>query len=389
MGNYCGKLFADLGADVILVEPMEGTETRAMSPRIEGRTDAGASLYFQYHNTNKRSIALDLDCPDGAELFRSLVSRTDLLIESGAPGVMAARGLGYAALRELAPWLVMTSITPFGQEGPYAAWQGEDLIGMAMGGMMSLGGYYDDAPMAAFGYQGYSAANLFAAVASMAAVYEAESSGQGQHVDVSMQECVVMGMENAVQFFDLEGTIRKRNAGQQREAGSGVFRCKDGYIYMMAAGVGANRFWGNTVEWLAEEGIEGVEALRDARWSNRDYLSTPEAKQTFERVFSGFALRHTKAELYERGQARRIPIAPVRTTTDILGSEQLRDRGFFVPAAESGPGEMPGAPYRLGATPWALRQLAPGLGEHTAEILDSLGVDSATQQALRLQGVVR
>lgn len=397
LGNYCAKLFADLGADVILVEPAGGTRTRAMAPFLEGRSDADASLYFQYNNTNKRSIGLDLDTPRGKALFRQLVADADLLIESAVPGEMDALGLGYAMLRAWNPRLVMTSITPFGQTGPYAGWKGEDLVAMALGGMMSLGGYVDSPPMVPFGYQGIAAANLFAAVASLAALHEAEASGAGQHIDVSMQECIVMGMENAVQFFDLEGTIRGRTAGRQREAGSGVFRCKDGYIYLMAAGVGANRFWGNTVEWLAEEGIEGVEALRDERWSNRDYLSTKEAKETFARVFNGFALRYTKAELYQRGQARRIPIAPVSTPADVLDSEQLEARGFYLDVGPEGygagafttAGKFPGAPYQFSATPWRLERLAPQLGQHTAEILSGLGIAEAAQAELFDAGVVR
>ena len=397
LGNYCTKLFADLGANVILVEPVDGTQSRTMTPHLGSHEDQDSSLYFQYNNTNKRSIALDLDTAEGVVVFRQLVASASLIVESDAPGAMEARGLGYATLKAINPGIVLTSITPFGQTGPYAGWKGEDIVAMALGGMMSLGGYFDSAPIVPFGYQGIAAANLFAAVASMAAIYEAEASGEGQHIDVSMQECIVMGMENAVQFFDLEGTVRKRSAGQQREAGSGVFRCKDGFIYLMAAGVGANRFWGHTVEWLAEEGIEGVEALRDPRWDNRDYLSTAEAKDTFARVFSGFALRHTKAELYQRGQARRIPIAPVCTTADILASRQLREREFFVPVApdmfpgtalQAG-GQFPGAPYKFGATPWSLKRLAPTLGQHTREILSGLCIAASAQLELFKSGVVQ
>lgn len=395
LGNYCGKLFADLGADVILVEPLSGTATRAMEPRIDKRNDTDASLVFQYHNTNKRSIAIDLDRPEGCNLLRALAEGAHLLIENERPGAMEARGLGYAALRRIAPRLVMTSITPFGQDGPYAQWKAEDIVGLATGGMLCLGGYPDTAPMAAFGYQAFAAANLFAAVASMAAVYEAEASRSGQHVDVSMQECVVMGMENAVQFFDLEGTIRKRNAGQQRQAGTGVFACKDGYVYLMAGGVGANRFWGATVRWLIDEGVEGAEMLGDSCWTDQDFLATDEAKAIFTHVFSRFAMKETKRALYERGQARRIPIAPVNDTADILNSGQLRERGFFVPVALPGDGgeevacQMPGAPYRLGATPWKLARRAPRLGEHTAEILAELGIGAQRQAELQQRGVVR
>jgi benzylsuccinate CoA-transferase BbsE subunit len=393
LGNYCGKLYADLGADVILVEPLSGTATRRMEPKMEGCSDIEASLHFQYNNTNKRSVAIDLDQREGQELFRSLAARAHLVIETERPGVMEARGLGYQALREIAPHIVMTSITPFGRSGPYAQWEAEDIIGLALGGMLSLGGYFDSPPMAAYGYQAFAAANLFGAVASLAALYDAEVSGTGQHVDVSMQECVVMGMENAVQFFDLEGTIRKRNAGQQRQAGTGVFECKDGYIYLMAGGIGANRFWGTTVQWLLDEGVEGAELLKESCWSDMDYLATDEAKETFKRIFSGFAQKETKLELYARGQQRRIPIAPVSNTADILQSKQLQDRGFFVkaPASASGDGPMlmPGAPYKLSATPWSLRRRAPKLGEHTGEILSALGISDERRVKLQQQGIVR
>jgi benzylsuccinate CoA-transferase BbsE subunit len=394
LGNYCGKLFADLGADVILVEPLNGTATRRMEPLLKGRSDAEASLHFQYNNTNKRSVAIDLDQEEGQELFRSLVKKAHLIIETERPGVMEARGLGYQALREIAPHLVMTSITPFGQTGPYAQWESEDIVGLALGGMLYLGGYHDSPPMAAYGYQAFVAANLFAAVASLAALYDAEVSGAGQHIDVSMQECVVMGMENAVQFFDLEGTIRKRNAGQQRQAGTGVFECKDGYIYLMAGGIGANRFWGTTVQWLIDEGVEGAEALKDSRWSDMDYLTTDEAKESFKRIFSQFAQKSTKLDLYTKGQQRRIPIAPISNTADILKSKQLEDRGFFVKvdapqqASQDKQWVMPGAPYKLSATPWTLRRGAPKLGEHTSEILAAMGINEERRIKLQQQGIV-
>lgn len=391
LGNYCGKLFADLGANVVLIEPLAGIATRGMEPKIDGRSDAEASLSFAYNNTNKRSICLDLDRPEGQEIFRQMVAGAHLLIETERPGVMEARGLGYEALKKIAPRLVMTSITPFGQSGPYAQWQAEDIVGMALGGMLSLGGYFDSPPLAAYGYQAYAAANLFGAVASLAAVYEAEASDSGQHVDVSMQECVVMGMENAVQFFELEGTVRRRNAGQHRQAGTGVFECKDGAIYLMAGGIGANRFWGTTVQWLLDERVEGAEDLLDSRWANVDYLLTDEAKAAFKAIFNRFALTRTKLELYTEGQARRIPLAPINNSADIVQGRQLQERGYFVQTmlADGRQALMPGAPYKLSATPWQLRRPAPKLGEHSAEILSEFGIDAQRRQQLQQQGVVR
>jgi crotonobetainyl-CoA:carnitine CoA-transferase CaiB-like acyl-CoA transferase len=390
-GNYCGKMFANLGADVILVEPLAGLPTRRMGPRIEGCADVESSLVFQYQNTDKRSLALDLDHPQGQEAFRALAARAHLVIESERPGVMQRRGLGYEALRAAAPGLVMASLTPFGQSGPYAQWQAEDIVGLAMGGMLYLGGYIDSPPMAVFGDQAISATNVFASVASMAAVYEAEASGSGQHIDIAMQECVVMGMENAVQFFDLEGTVRKRTAGQQRLAGTGVFECKDGYIYLMAGGIGGNRFWGVTTQWLIDEGVEGAETLTEACWTDQDFLASAAAKQTFTRLFAPFAKRHTKSELQEKGRTRRIPMAPIRDASDLEDNAQLKHREYFVgvPGPDGRELRMPGAPYKLGRTPWTLRSGAPRLGQHTREILLGAGMDAAHVSALLGNGVAR
>lgn len=391
LGNYCGKLFADLGARVILVEPLAGAPARQLEPRIAGRDDADASLTFQFQNTNKESIALDLDSEAGQQVFRALASRSALVLESEQPGTMARRGLGYASLGEVQPALVMTSISAFGQCGPFAHWQATDLTAMGLGGMLYLAGYPDTAPMVACGEQAIGAANVYAAVASLAAVYDAEVSGSGQHVDVSMQECVVLGMENAVQFYELEGTVRKRNAGTQRLAGTGVFACADGYIYLMAGGIGSNRFWATTTEWLLEEGVAGASQFKEPRWNDQAFLASDEAKRIFGEVFMPFAATLTKEALHAKGRARRIPLAPICDARDIARDPQRAYRGYFVDVADAHgtPLRMPGAPYQLSATPWQLRRRAPRLGEQTRDILAWAGYTPAGQEALIRQGVVQ
>jgi len=256
--------------------------------------------------------------------------------------------------------------------------------------MLYLAGYPDTAPMVACGEQAVGAANLFGAVASMAAVYDAEASGLGQHVDVSMQECVVMGMENAVQFFDLEGTIRKRNAGTQRLAGTGVFACADGYVYVMAGGIGSNRFWAVTTEWLIEEGVAGAEQFREPRWQDQAFLASDEAKEIFGAVFSPYARTLTKAQLHAKGRERRIPIAPICDASDIARDPQRAHRGFFTSVRDCRGTDMrmPGAPYQLSETPWQIRKPAPRLGEHTAAILREAGLTESELAELSMQGVV-
>ena len=392
--QYCGKLFAQLGAEVLLVEPTAGCANRREGPFLGDRAHREHSLAFAYFNQGKRGIALDLDQAQGQEVFRALVRQSDLVIEAERPGRMQARGLSVQALLREQPALVTTSITPFGQDGPYAQYEGGDLIGLAFGGLLSLGGYPGLAPTAPYGNQALLAAAQFAAVASMIAIWEVEGQSgarQGQHVDVSVQESVAMALENAVQFVELENTVRKRNGGDQRQAGTGVFPCQDGMVYLMAGGVASNKFWNTTTEWLVQVGAEGAAQLREPRWLDSAFLHTAEAKRIFSDIFLPYAARMTKAQLYAEGQRRRIPICPVSTTADLLVNRQLVFRQFFKQTAHPFSGAtltVPGAPFRLEVSPWRLGRPAPQLGEHTVQILAGLGYDHQRQAVLLREEVI-
>lgn len=392
MGNYCGKLFADMGADVILVEPPIGTRLRREPPFLDAIPGLERSLSFAYHNTSKRGITLNLDSFAGQDLFRKLAVTADVVIETEKPGVMRQREIGYDVLYEVRPGLVFTSITAFGQSGPYAQYEAEDLIGLALSGFLYLGGYPDAAPTRIYGNQAYLCASMYGAVATMFAVFDAESTGTGQHVDVSMQECMVNGLENAAQFYDLEGTIRKRYAGGQRIAGIGVYACKDGYIFLTAGGVGgANKFWERTLDWLSEEKMAGVERLKGDEWTRVDYLLSDEAKRIFSELFESWTKTRTKAYLFHEGQRRHVPIAPVNTPADLLESRQLKYRGHYVEVMHplrDKPMLMPGAPYKLSETPWHIQRRAPCLGEHNAEVYGEIGIDCTELEMLYSGGVV-
>lgn len=375
-GQYCGKMFGDLGADVILVEPPGGSPARLQAPFLEDRVDPDYSLPFSYYNAGKRSVCLDLSVEVDRESFKRLVRSADIVLETAAPGYMALLGLGYDELSLLNPGLVMTSITPFGQSGPYAAYSGDDIVALAMGGMLHLGGYFDSPPIAVHGNQAWLAAAQFAAVATMMSAFDVKRGVGvlGRHIDVSTQECVVMGMENAIQFYDLEGVVRRREAGQQRWAGAGVFDCADGQVYLIAGGFVPAHMRESNVRWLIDAGIAEAECMLDPKWSREDFQTTDEAKAIFARLFGEFARNRTKAELYADGQARRIPICPINTPEDILKNRQLLSRGHFVPLAHAASGrtlQAPGAPYRLTETPWAGGVSAPLIGEHTREVLDA------------------
>lgn len=389
-GSYCGKLFADLGADVILVEPPGGHSLRRRAPFIGDFESPEHSLSFAYYQMNKRGITLDLDRVEGCELFKRLARTAHLVIETEMPGVMAARGLAPVEMLALAPHLVVTSITPFGQTGPYSHFQGEDLTMLAMGGLLYITGY-PDAPARLYGDQAFLTASMFAAVASIVAVMDAEQNGIGEHVDVSIQEAVTMALENSVPSYDLEGRVRGRTGLTQRYTGAGLFPCSDGYIYVFVGGLAAIRFWDSFVQWMKEEGVEGTPKLCGPEWHDRAFRDTSQARAIFADVFGPFALQHKQMELYLAAQNRRIPMAPVYSTAGVVNNPHLQARGFFVDVEHAASGRtlrMPGAPYRLSGTPWRVRRTAPRLGEHNEEVFAEIGLSTTNLAACKRERVV-
>lgn len=391
MGNYAGKLFGDMGADVILIEPPGGSELRREPPFIDDIAGSERSLEFAYQNTSKRGICLDLESASGQQLLRRLAAGADLVIESAPPGWLGARGIDHAALSAERPQLVVASITPFGQTGPYAEMKATDLVGLATGGLLWMGGYQDAAPTQAHGNQAFKCAAMYGAVAALLAVTDAELSGQGQQVDVSMHESVTLALENAAQTFDLEGVVRKRPLSDQRFAGYGLFRCQDGYIYLGSRGIGNSPAWSRSLQWFKDEGMVGVDRLYGPEWSNLDYLKGSEAREVFGELFMAWSMQHGKDWLYSEGQKRLIPLAPVSTPADLLANSQLQARGHFVPFVHpllKHAAAMPGAPYVLSATPWRIRCPAPALGQHTAEVLAEIGISADELSRLTSAGVV-
>ena len=359
LGGYCGKLFADLGAEVVLVEPPGGDEARGRAPL----TAEGESLWFTYHHANKRGVVID-PIADAATL-ESLISSAHVLIGNGTAGWPAEWGLSLEGLRLRHPALVIVSLTPFGLTGPYSGFEATDLVCLALGGLLALGGYGDGAPLKVAGDQALTALALFGAVGAAMALLHAEATGAGQIVDASAQEAVAMALEHAIQYYDLAGTVRGRQVGRQRGAGAGLYRCADGWLYLFVGGIASGRFWTRFVEWMLEERVAGAEELTGPAWDDRAYFDTVEAKDTFLRVFEPFAATRGMEELYREAQARGIAAGPVRAPSGVVASEQLRVRGFFRPLTTPEGREIlaPGAPYTLAATPWALRHPAPRLDE--------------------------
>ena len=371
MGVYTPKLLADLGADVICVEPPEGSPVRRLPPFYRGQPGAEDSLFHWWMNTSKRSVVADLDTSDGQGFFRDLVRSAQILVTSGAPAALARRGLTYTALAEVNPGLVMTTITPFGLDGALADYAADDLVLLAMGGLMYLAGYPGEHPTAVYGYQSYLAGSLFGAVGTLIAAYEAAESGLGQLVEVSIQEAVAHALESAAQQYDLNGVVRQRTGANQQGAGFGLYPCQDGLVFLAIGLVGGQveGTWRALTSWLAD--VPEAAILSDPRWLDGQYRGTAEAERTFYEIFARYTRDKTKQELYRSGQALGVTICPVCTLDDLAHDEQLLARDFFVRVDHPELGASflyPGAPYRLQRTPWRISRRAPRLGEHTAQL---------------------
>jgi len=388
LGAYTGKLFADLGADLIRIEAMEGDPTRLEKPFFNETPGIENSLRYQYLNTNKKGIVLDITSPEGKEVFLKLIKTTDLLIESFPPGHLESLGLGYEVLSAINPKLVHTAITPYGQFGPYKDYPFSDLTCLAMGGMLYLAGTENEKPAQVPDKQSFFQADLYAAYGSMVALINADLTLEGQYIDVSIHESVATAQENAIQTYDLEGRIR-RGLGLI-EAGNGTYKCQDGYVYIVAA-MGSNaHLWYPLVDWMIEEKIPDAEVLRGEEWAISDYRKREESMETFKIIFEKFSAKYTKQDLYQESQKRKVVIYPVNTAKDVLENPQLNYRKYFKERySESVNGTItyPGCPYELEKIPWELKCGAPAFGQHTAEVLRNLGYSTDDMKSFVKRGI--
>lgn len=333
-GHLAGRILADLGVDVIQIEPRGGDSLRARGPFLGGLEKGDWSLPFIAANSGKRSVELDLAGSESDRaLFRSAVASADGVLESFAPGTLASWGLGYDALREGLPaghpGLVMASITPYGQSGPYAGFRAGDLESVAMGGNAFLTGDPERAPLRCTQPTAWHHAGAEAAVGLLLSLWARPLIGSGQHVDVSIRECQLATLMTAAGQFGRDSSPRVRTGyrtGRTRE----IWRCADGWVsYGLRGGPARAGSLEASVAWMEEEG-RAPEALKEMDWARFNPLDlAPDALVELEEAFGGFFLTHTMRELYEGALARRILLAPCNDAKEILGQEQLRSRTFF------------------------------------------------------------
>jgi crotonobetainyl-CoA:carnitine CoA-transferase CaiB-like acyl-CoA transferase len=378
-GELAGFMLASLGAEVIAVEPPEGSASRRRGPFAGGEPDPERSLTHWAYARGKRSVVLDLAASEAdREAFRRLADGADVVIESSAPGAHDTLGIGYSALAGRNPALVYAAITPFGLTGPKAHWAASDLTVWASAGPLVLTGDDDRAPVRPGVPQAFAHASAEAAGAIVAALYERGRSGLGQLIDVSAQQACVQATQSMALATPNNTDVPTRGAGRIKLGPLDLqllWPCADGYVsitflFGTAIGPASARF----MEWIHEAGYCD-EVTRDKDWiAYTQLLMTGEEPiSEYERVklvIGEFCSAHTKQELLDGAMARRLLIAPVAMIDDVVGSPQLHDRGYWV---ESDGVRWPGPFAKLTATPLPVPSRPPRIGEHSAEVLESAG----------------
>jgi len=399
-GVLCTKLMADFGADVIKIEPPGGDPMRNIGPFYHDEVDPEKSLYWFTFNTNKRSITLDITQPEGQEILKDLVKTADFLVECFPPGYMDKLGLGYSALSKLNPRIIMTSITPFGQTGPYRDFKSSDIVALAMGGLLYLTGEPHRAPVRVRAQQAYAQASVQAAGGTMVAHYHRQSSGEGQYIDISMQEAVSNTIDTAQQAWDLQQVIYRRMV-PFRPLGDlrirCVYPCKDGYFacwnpeelqsireWMDSSGVPYDE---NQIErWI---GLR--QRIADGEITLQEALSQEELTEMQETRIP-LLKKHTRKEIYSEALDRSFGWAPVNTAKDLLESPQLAARNYYVQVEHPELDDTityPGAPCKMTETPWELRSRAPLIGEHNEEVyIEELGISHERLHTLKQANVI-
>ena len=368
MGVYCGKLMADMGADVIKVEPPGGDPMRDIGPFIDGQPGPGRSLYWLHFNTNKRSVTLDIESPEGAATLRKLAITSDVLLETGPPGYMDSLGLGYERMAADSPGLVYASITPFGQTGPYRDFKASDLVGFAMGGYMYVTGWPHTPPTRLWGSQAYHTASNRAYIAILLALYHRMATGEGQYIDVSMQEAVAATTEHVNTTYNYTGEsagalrVPTRRPVRRHLAVQGRLRQ---HHHQHPGGVGRP----TSLDAPGRHGRrpDGCPIRRPLRAARRTFGSHRETGPGVGHAAHATGDHRVRAveppPVGAGGYARRNP-----------GERAAVGRGYLT-TVESPDGVWmvyPGDPYRLSEFPRPLRRPAPAPGEHNAEVLSSI-----------------
>ena len=384
---FCGKLLADYGADVVKVEPPVGDPARGNRPFAGDQVHPERSLYFLFYNTNKRSVTLDLESARGQALFKQLVAKADVVLESHPVGYLASLGLDYDALREINPGLVMASVTPFGQTGPWKDYKSSDLIALAASGFMQITGDPDGPPLRQGNDQSHFPGAQYAATSILAALYHRDmASGDGQYIDVSLQEALVTYYTDAhpaLAWMQIEQNVTRVGHTSTLAVPLGAYPSQDGWI---AAGIVTAREWDALAEWVYE--VTGNEEVLSEAYKGANQDRAP-YNDVITALVIDFTTRFTSEYLFHEGQRRNLVFIPVNTVSDLLADPQLEASNFWFDLDRAETGRLK---YPLGV--YASEEIspctnpAPELGQDNEAIYGEIGFNPNTLASLKTAGII-
>jgi crotonobetainyl-CoA:carnitine CoA-transferase CaiB-like acyl-CoA transferase len=405
-GFFGGKLLGDLGADVIKIEKPGGDPARRFGPFFDNKPHPEKSLFWMGLNSNKRGITLDLETAQGREIFKKLCQKADIVMESFAPGFMEELGLGYEALSDINPELVMASISGFGQTGPYKDYKAPAIILWALSGQAYITGDADRAPLSPSYPVSYFYGAMQAVIGVLTALYQRGTTGRGQYVDVPSILGAVWGTgSDSKAMWIHEKQIVKRNGRfwpRPQPSPDGtikyvyvplIYPCKDGSVkFFPFVDVGSRVSTLNLVNWVIEEGFASG-LLKKVDWSAwRWEVVSQQDVDDVTGCFQSLFMAHTKAEIWEAAQKRKIMLYPVFTVKDLMDFPQLSIRNFWEKVEHPELGRTltyPGAFTKLGEGSCGVRLRAPLIGEHNQDIyIKELGMTPEEMVCLKEAGVI-
>jgi crotonobetainyl-CoA:carnitine CoA-transferase CaiB-like acyl-CoA transferase len=397
-GFLAGKILGDLGADVIKIERPGGDPARNIGPFYHNIPHPEKSLYWFAYNTSKKGITLNIETRDGLDIFKRLLKTADAVIESFPVGYMDRLGLSWPEVNHINPKIVLTSITPFGQTGPYKSFKISDLTAQAMGGLMYTCG---DPQGPSFLFSGaesrqsYLQAGAQAAVGTMIALEYRERTQRGQQVHVSIEECMAWASlaPLIVLHWEEENDIIERGGSKARRGNvalRSIYRCKDGYVTTEILVGARGHLFAQLVEWMASQGM--AEGLQDVDWPSMDmYALNKDQVEHWEDVLSKFFMNYTRTELTEEAVKRGFMLFPVNEPKDLLDNAQAKYRDLFVKVEHpelDGNLVYPGAAYQSTECSPRIRCRAPLIGEHNNQIYRELGLNKEEIILLMQAGVI-
>ncbi len=382
-GTFCSKLFADLGADVIKIERPGGDQSRMTGPFLGDISHPERSLSFFYSNTNKCGITLNLETDKGVEIFLRLARTTDVIIESFQPGYLETLGLDYISLKKVNPAIILTSITGFGQTGPRKDYKSCDIVASAFSGQMYVTGSPHLPPVKVYGEQSYFTASLFAAAGILLALRKRTKSGDGDHIDVSLQESALSCMDHVMIRYYQDNIISGRLGNRHWDNLFFILRCSDGFIHMTPF-----RDWDTLIELLDDAGMAGD--LTEEKWTDEGYRIR-HADRVID-VLGEWTVTFSVNELFDLARIMHFPWAPVSSPAQVMDSPQLKVREFFMDfkdQASQMTGIFPGLPFKFRNNLPGQYKSAPLIGEDNDRIyIEELGYTKEEITEFSSQGII-